>query len=434
MLNLKTILTASAVMGSLVVSDIAVAQSLFSRDRNVSVLQRARPEYDPQGLRAGSFIIRPKLDLMAGFSDNVFAVDSDTNPEFGDRDDYYFILRPSVRAESNWNRHALVLGSYVEARQHHDFDENNVTNAGVFADGRLDVRRQFALTAGGSYDVLHESRKATNTAFLSDEPVEYRLGTAYAGIEQEFGRIRYRGRLNVRDYDFQDAEDFITRNEIDQDFRDRKEYSVLLQAGYAITRDSSVFLRGTATEREYDSLTPGGLDRDSTGLTIETGVDFDITRLARGSVAIGYLQEKFDDDALSDIDGLSLDAGFEWFPTEVVTARMQASRSVRASALADAGGYVATDVLAGVDYELARNIILSATAGYGTSDYEDINREEVRYGASLGATYLINRYLKAALAYTYEQQDTDETAQTAAGFFVNDYETNEVLLTLTAER
>lgn len=434
MLSVKKILAAGVALGSLAVCDVAMAQSLFTRDRNVSVLQRSRPEYDAPGIRAGSFILRPKVDLMAGYSDNVFAIDSDTNSQFGDREDSYFIFRPSIRAESNWNRHAFVLGTYAESRNHADFNDNDILNAGVFADGRLDVRRQLALTAGGSYDLLHESRKATNSAFLSDSPVEYRLGTSYLGIEQELGRVRYRGRLNYRNYDFMDARDFLTNTPIDQDFRDRDEYSVLLQGGFAVTRDASVFVRTTFREREYAGLTPGGLDRDSQGWTVAGGIDFDITRLARGSIAVGYMEEEFDDPALPTIDGVSVDAGIEWFPTETVTARLTASRAVRPSALINSGGYIASDVTAGVDVELARNFILSGTAGYGMSDYEDIDREETRYGASLGATYLINRYLRTALAYTYEQQDVESSGIVVPGGFIQDYETNEVLLTLTAER
>ena len=429
----KNVLTGFVALGAMLATDTAMAESLFTRDRNVSVLQRDRSEYDAPGIRAGSFIIKPKVDLMAGYSDNVFAVSEDVSPEFGDREDYYFILRPSARIQSDWNRHSLSGGTYVEAWKHDEFDENNVVNYGAFADGRLDVRRQMALVAGGSYDLLHEGRKATNTAFLSVDPVEYERASIYGGIEQELGRIRYRGRLNYRDFDFEDAEDFVTGAEIDQDFRDREETSVLLQAGYAVTRDSSVFLRGTYTERNYDTLTPGGLNRDSQGYTISAGVDFDITRLARGSVAVGYLQEEFDDPALETIDGLSVDGAVEWFPTEVLTARLLASRDVRASALAETGGYIASDISAGLDYELRRNIILSATAGYGESDYQDIDRTEERYGINLAGQYLINRYLRTKLEYTYEQQEVDNAA-TAPSFFLRDYETNEILLTLTAQR
>ncbi|NHK29481.1 outer membrane beta-barrel protein [Parvularcula flava] len=433
MSSAKHLLTGLVVLGAMVATDSAMAESLFTRDRNVSVLQRERPEYDAPGIRAGSFIIKPKVDLMAGYSDNVFAVSEDVSPEFGDRDDYYFILRPSARVASDWNRHSLSGGTYVEAWKHDRFDENNVVNYGVFADGRLDVRRQMALVAGGSYDLLHEGRKATNTAFLSVDPVEYERSSVYGGIEHELGRIRYRGRLNYRNFDFKDAEDFVTGAELDQDFRDREETSVLLQAGYAVTRDSSVFLRGTYTERSYDTLTPAGLNRDSQGYTISAGVDFDITRLARGSVAVGYLQEEFDDAALETIDGLSIDGAVEWFPTETLTARLQASRAVRASALQETGGYIASDITAGLDYELRRNIILSATAGYGESDYQDIDRTEERYGINLAGQYLINRYLSTKLEYTYEQQEVDNAAA-APSFFLRDYETNEILLTLTAQR
>lgn len=433
MSTLKKILVAATGLGAMLICDTALAQSLFTRDRNVSVLQRPRPEYDPQGIRAGSFIIRPKLETYLGWSDNVFAIQKEDNEQFGEQDDYYFILRPSVRAESDWSRHAVVLGAYVEATRHADFDENDVFNGGAFADGRLDIKRNLAVVGGASYDVLHESRKMTNTAFLSEYPVRYDLGASYLGVEHELGRIRYRGRLNYKSFDYDDAESFLTGAPIDQDYRDREEYSVLLQGGFAVTRDASAFLRGTYRRREYDMLAPGLLDRDSDGYKLETGIDFDITRLMRGSVAIGYMQEEFDDPAFDTIDGVSLDGGIEWFPSERATVRLEAGRDVLASPLADAGGYIASDALVGVDYELFRNIILSATAGYGTDDYENVDREAERYGASLGATWLINRLLSAGVTYTYENQDVSGV-DADNSVFVRDYETNEILLNLTLER
>ena len=442
MLNMKTLLLGGTVLSALMMADTASAQqaapagqfeSLFSRDRNTSVLQRERPEYDPQGIRAGGFIIRPKLDLGIGYSDNVFAIDSNTNAAFSDREDFFFVLRPELTAESNWNRHSLVTGAYVEAYQHVDFDSENVVDAGVFLDGRIDVNRNAALILGGAYDLLNESRKIANGANLSREPIEYERGNVYGGIEQEFGRIRYRGRLDYTTYDYDDGRSVLLGNPvIDQDFRDRDEIEVLAQIGFAVTRDASVFVRGTFRERDYDQIALGTLNRNSEGYTVSGGVDFDITRLARGTVAIGYLEEEFDDPALGTIDGLSADIGIEYFPTQLTTLGLRATREVKASGIANAAGFASTDIILSADQELARNIILSGQVGYGLDDYENIDREDERYYASIGAKWLINQLLSAKLEYTYIDQDSD--ADPAVDPFAKQFTANEIMLTLTAER
>jgi hypothetical protein len=439
MMTAKNVFMAGCALGAIVVADIAVAQtqSLFTRDRNTSVLQRERSEYDPLGIRAGSFIVKPRLDLGIAYSDNVLGIDRNINPTFDKRDDTYFVLRPSVGFESNWNRHSVRGGAYVEGYQHLDLDDENIVNAGVNLDNRVDVTRNTALIFGGSYDLLHESRQVGNGVDLADisrEPIEYDRAEIYGGIEQEFGRIRYRGRLGYRTFDFDDAESAITGNVIEQDFRDVDEASVLLQAGFAMTRDSSLFIRGTYRTREYDNSAFGGLTtRDSEGYTIAAGVDFDITRLARGTVAVGYLEEDFDDPTLAKIDGFSLDAGLEWFPSELTTVTLTAARDVRASPLVNAASFTANEVSLRIDQELARNLIASASIGYGLDDYENTGREDERYAATVGATYLINRLLSASLEYRHIDQDSDVTDPLTQGL-ARDFTANEVLLTLTAHR
>lgn len=455
MLDRKKILMGSAAVVGLLLADVAIAQSqtqsLFSRDRNISVLQKARPDYDALGLRAGSFIIKPKVDVSAAYTDNVFALSPEVSAEFGEQSDTYFVFRPSVGIESDWNRHSLSGGLYSETWQHVDFDGENVSNAGLFADGRIDVNYNTAITLGGSYDWLHETRFMNNSVLVPVEPVEYDRSRAYIGLQQEFGRIRYRGRLDFADYDYDDVQVVDPANSgvfltTDQDFRDRQDTSVLLEAGFATTRDSSVFLRGVFRQRDFDNLSNtvlagSPLDRDSDGYTISAGVDFDVTNLIRGNIAIGYMEEDFKDDRLRKIDGLALDAGLEWFPSERTTVGLTASRDVRPSSvfttdangnpLVNDAGFIANEVVLSVDHELARNIILSGSVGYGLDDYKEFNREDERYAATLAATYLINRHFAARLEYAYTDQSTDATD--ALSGLLKDYTANELMLTVTAQ-
>src|SRR5689334_14678398 len=46
---------------------------VFARDRNVSVTERPRPGYEALGLRAGGFMLWPKLTVANEYNDNIFA-------------------------------------------------------------------------------------------------------------------------------------------------------------------------------------------------------------------------------------------------------------------------------------------------------------------------------------------------------------------------
>jgi hypothetical protein len=413
----------------------AAAESLFTRDRNVSVNERPREGYEPTGIRLGSFIVRPKVDLTIAATDNVFAVTQAVSPQFGERSDTYVILRPSFITESDWNRHSLRFGGYAEGYQHDKFAAENVFNSGVFADGRYDVTREFSFIGGGSYDQLNEARKATSVVATPSEPIEYDLTQAYVGTLHEWGRFRARSRVDLRDYDYKDAQ-LIGGGTQDQQFRDRAETNYLGELGFAVTKDSAVFARLGYNTRDYNGLGPNGLNRDSDGWNIQTGVDFDISRLARGAIAIGYMEQDYDDPGLDKVSGVSVDAGLEWFPTEMTTVSLSVSRDARESALFNTGGYTASEAIIRVDHELARNIVGYVSAGMGSDDYEDIARTDDRYGGAVGVKWWINQMLSAKAEYVYENNETDQdpALQGQPGFFGKDYETNEFFITLTAER
>lgn len=419
-------------IGTVMLTDASYAQSMFARDRNVSVLQRERPEYDPLGIRSGSFIIRPRLETVIAYTDNVFAFDRNIQPVFGELDDTFFILRPSADIESNWNRHALNAGAYAEAVQHLDFDDEDIANYGASLDGRLDVNRFTSLIGGVGYDNRYETRKIATTNLISREPIEYQRATAFLGAQQEFGRFRYQLRGDIADLEFQDglATDNITV--ITQGFRDVLETRLTGQIGYALTPDTSVFIRAGLNERDHDiALVNQGGNRDSEGFDISTGIDFDLTRLARGSVALGYLEQDFENFGTA--KGVSVDAGMEWFPTELTTVTFRASRGVRDSALFinNTAAYIESDFGVRVDHELLRNVILSASAGYGQDDYEDFDRTDDRFGIAIGGQYLINRIFRAKLDYVYEKQESDTGAGDPT---IKEFDSNEIFLTLVAER
>lgn len=55
----------------------------FDRGRNTAVFERARPEYDALGIRAGGFLVLPSLETTAGVTNNVFLNSTNTSSDFG---------------------------------------------------------------------------------------------------------------------------------------------------------------------------------------------------------------------------------------------------------------------------------------------------------------------------------------------------------------
>ena len=445
-----------AVSGAFVIGDMLVssahADSLFLRDRNVNVRERERPEFAAPGIRAGQFIVRPRLDLSAGYNSNVFALSnapaSAGLEDFEDQSDYFFIARPSVHAETLWSRHGLSAGAYTELYAHERFNSEAIRNEGAYLNGQLDISRETAFFGGISFDRLNESRRVNNGAALTDEPVRYERAAGYAGVSHEQGRFRYRGRFDVANFDFDDVDSIAADSlpvtpERDQDFRDRTAYSVLGQVSFAVTRDVAIFVRGVSDVQRYDRETDAfGRSRDSEGYTFDVGAEFDVTQLIRGEVGVGYFSRDYDDPAFEKAEGVGVRASLEWFPTELTTVSLTAERDAEESAFIAAGGFVSTEVVARVDRELRRNLLAYAFAGYGTQDYPDqlsrstdgtpYDQEVERYGGGVGLEYFANRHVSVRGGYTYEAQDVG--TDVFEGGFDTDYDAHQVLVTVSLKR
>ena len=83
-----------------------------------------------------------------------------------------------------------------------------------------------------------------------------------------------------------------------------------------------------------------------------------------------------------------------------------AGRSIEDSANPGAGGMLVSSAGVTIDHELLRNGVLSGRVSYSDMDYRGIDREDEMVGASLSATYLINRNLGITAALSTQKTDS----------------------------
>lgn len=362
----------------------ALNDSLFKRDRNVSVKDRPKPGYTTDGLPMGTFRVQPVVDLQTEFNDNIFATD------VNEQSDTIFIINPSVQAKSDFTRHQLIFGGNVNHREYSDTGSESHTNYGANIDGRLDVRRGTYINAGTNYQKQHEERSAAGFANGVVEPIEFETTNFYAEAVHETGRIRGSLSGGFGKWNYEDGQ-LAGGVVADQDFRDRDIIDAGARVDYAISPDTAVFARARYQDQQYDFVVPGGVDRDQDGFIIDVGADFDLTNLIRGEVGVGYINRTFDAPLTPDFNGLSYTAKLEWFATPLITVSANGARSVNASGLVASPAFVDTTVGIGADYEYRRNIIFSAAYQHSDQKYRGIDRADKRNTLSAGATYLMNR-------------------------------------------
>lgn len=411
--------TAGGVVSVGVASD-ASAQWLWDRDRNTSVTQRPRPEYDALGVRAGAFIWRPELNFGAEFNDNIFA--TATNEE----SDTIFVINPSVTVDTTWSNHAFNAFADVRHQEYSDFGSESTTDYTFGAGGRLDVARGSSISASAAQTRGTEPRTSAGAAGFASEPIRFDTTTFAVGGEHTFNRLRLRAGYDFTKSDYDDAL-LIGGGVASQDFRDQDTHRFALRADFAISPDTAVFARYRFNERDFRLAPPAvASNRDSDGFTFDIGIEFDLGGLARGEIGAGYTKQEYDSPAFGSADGLSIDGLVEWFPTQLTTITFTARRSIEDSGLAASAGYIGTALSVQADHELLRNVILTARVDYANDEYQGIDREDRRWGATAQATYLMNRNVGVRASYSH----TDQSSSGIAGsrdFSVNRFTVGVVL-------
>lgn len=387
-------------------------------DRNVSVRDRARPGYDAVGVRAGAFTVFPEASITGTYSDNIYATDTNTESDF------ITTLGARVSAVSTWSRHSLNLRAGLAQQLYADNNDEDRLDWDVGADGRIDITRDTNISAGLSYAQLHEDRGAPNAIGNAAEPTEYSVFQANVAFSHRFNRVTSRIGATYADYDF-DTVPLLGGGTLNQDFRNREQFTQFLRLGYDVSPDTNVYVQGTLNQRKYDQQPPVvALNRDSDGYSIVAGADFRLTNLAQGGVYVGYQSQDYDDPTLPEIDGLAFGASVDWFVTPLTTVRFEAASSVEETISAGASGYTDNSVGLRIDHELMRNVILGGRASFAKQDYEGIGRTDDVTRAGLSVDYLLNRNLSLRLGYDYTDRDSNVLGL--------DYTRNEVGLTLKA--
>lgn len=401
-MKLRAPLFASLALVCLAPASIVMAQTT---ERGVGVADQERPDYDPIGIRAGSFIMYPSVTGSVSYTDNQFAQPNN------EQDDTIFVIAPEIRVESQWNRHSLNLRGGLSSSFHDQNDGDDATDYGVGAEGRLDITRATSLSLSGAYDVTHEDRGSPDQPAAAVEPTEVTEVTAEAALDHRFNRLTLRPAIAFTDTDFEDVA-LVGGGVVNNDDRDRQELVGSLRAGYEVSPALEVFAEGRYRTIDYDgfddNLGGGGVARrDSDGYDALVGASFDVGRLARGEVAVGYTEQDYESSLIPSVDGFIYEAGIEWFVTELTTVNLSGTRQTEETTLAGASGNLSTSVDLRVDHELLRNLLIGVEGGYTRDVFEGIGREDDNYSAGVDVTYLINRNLRAQIGYDFETRETN---------------------------
>ncbi|MBY0447195.1 MAG: outer membrane beta-barrel protein [Hyphomonadaceae bacterium] len=393
---------ALAVLAACLTHAPAAAQTI-TRDQNQSVAERSRAEYEPNGIRVRSFEIRPRLTTDVAYLDNVFAEESNRDS------DAVIGLRSALNVNSTWSRHSVSGGFTSDTLFFTEFGSEDRTSWRGNVEGRLDLGRSSQLGAGALFRRNIAPRTSPETPLASLDLVQETSQGVFVTGAHEFNRLRLSARAERTNFNFGDITT-IGGQTLSLDDRERVEWRASGRADYALSPDSSVFVEGGWNQRDFDVIPLSGVARSSTGQTFLAGFRTDVTRLLRGEVSIGYLRQDFQAANVNVVAGLATRIALEYFPTPLTTVRLNAQREIQDTGVDSGAGIFSTNVGLGVDHELLRNLILSASGGYNRQSFRGLPRTDTFYNAEVGARYLINRNLSLGASYRFDHGATNNVA------------------------
>ncbi|MGK2910351.1 MAG: outer membrane beta-barrel protein, partial [Sphingobium sp.] len=378
----------------------AILPDGFDKGRNVSVTERPRPDYDPLGVNLGSFSLYPKIETGVGLTDNVYL----TN---GNKDgDGFAVFNPSARLRSQWDRHQVQLQASGAFRR---FFNNSIRNEDSFnlgTLGRLDIGNALVVTGEGQYTQQFETPITGDVD--SSLAVLSRYKRDFLSLRGVYGVGQGRATLAVdRSHFAFNPIKLPSGTIINQENRDRTLNRVTGQLEYAFTPSLSAYTQVNYADTGYDTaFAPGVPNRDSDSYRAIVGTNFDLSSLVRGTIGVGYAAREYKSPIYRDVDGLSVEAKVEYFPTELTTFGLGLRRVIEDSSIGNTDAYFDNRGSLRVDHELLRNLILNALVEYAQQDFIGSTRKTTFYRGSGGARYFINRLLGLQMQLSYIKRDT----------------------------
>lgn len=378
-------------------------------DPNTTVTSRSRPDYDPLGIRAGSFLIFPELAVTEAYSDNV-ALDEDD-----EQSDFVTDISPSVEFVSQWSRHLLAAEVGSNIAIHADEGDEDYEDYFALGRGRVDVSRQTNVATNAELRLGHEGRDDPEDAGEDELTDVYNFGGGIA-LNHQINRLGFTigGDILRTVYDDDAEED-----------RDANVYDLALRTSYEVSPRLNMFLEGryNAEDRD-DNVDDNGINRDSDGYEARLGAGLDITSVLFGEAFAGYRIQQFDEDDFDDEDGVSFGVDLNWNPTLLTSVGFSGQRDFRPTDQGDAASNFRTEFGVTIDHELMRNLIFNGAASYQNDDFRGDDRSDDTVSLGAGATYWLNRNLSFNAGYNFAERDSNEAGE--------DYTVNVFSIGLTA--
>jgi len=366
----------------------------YGTEPGVTVATRERPDFDPPGVRVGSFLLYPQVNEGPGYDDNVFG-SSD-----GARGSWLVGTHPSLLVRSDWSRNSLAGYVGVNDRRYLDQPRQSYTDWTAALGAAFSVGRD-QLTVSVAHLGLHQPRTELD-ALPSDEPVAYQVDDVRVGYTIALNRFSVTPSLAFSAFRY----DATTIHGVpaSQAYRDRDVVQGVVTTRYELSPDRHLLLVTRALGTYYVDPQQGTPTRDSTGYQVLVGLQDDADAVWRYRVLVGWEMRAFRASQYGTHQAPIAEGALIWSPSGMTTITATLTRSMEDAAQETVAGYTYTSARLVMDHEYLSNVLLQASIGVQRADFLQGGGHQTGFSAGAGATWLINRHLRLSATYDFTDQ------------------------------
>ena len=366
--------------------------------------------YVPIGMKLGSFLLFSEAEVGTILTDNVLGTKTDPHP------DQAFEFAPNVRLESNWSRHFFSAEFDADRSWYKDFSVEDDETYYARLNGRLDVTHRTHANLELGKSQTQEGRNSISLTDIAGTQTNVQEEHITAGADHTFNRltIEAEGRASSYDYsDFGGPFDPTVQSGVPTvDIRDYAEDELRLRGTYAFNSAIGVFTEGTLIRDKYKQpIDVNGLRRDSSGYTIQSGLDLSLANQISGEIGIGWGQQQSVDDKVAPIEGFLLNADLLWRPTPLTLMEFISRSEVSTSTLTDSLGAIDRFYQLSLQHAFWNYLVVGGFVSYEIADYAGSDQVDQRIKEGASAEYYFNPY--TSVYARYEHTDffsTDEAS------------------------
>jgi hypothetical protein len=366
-------------------SNIAFAQQTGAPEPEDVAGNRSQPEYDSLGISLGSVTLKPTLAVTPDFNSNIFAGRSN------EQSDASVSVTPALSASLKKQGQSLSLFAEMKARRYIRFDDQNDEQYRIEGNAFRELPSNITVTANIGWAETTAARGTFENDLQVGGPIKQRDFRTALTVAKRFNRLNIDGSFNASRFEFGDVE-LGSGVTVDQSFRDGSRFGGKLGVSYEVSPIISVRMNGSQDVYDYNDSRPL-FDRDAKAYSATLGVRYELTRLLVAQFDAGLREYKFKNPSYGDIRGVALSARLRWYPTPLISVRMDLGQSTTTSAFDSVSAVTVTDFKLASDYEYRRNIIVTGEVQAALEEYGGLGANAKRFALVARANWKLNRRL-----------------------------------------